>query len=400
MSFPLLIENESGALSRVVGPVLGPRLQHRIADRRADRRRLAVAHDHRHHRLGRHHRADHQAAEQAVEVVKVVDLSEAAHIERELMLVKVRATGKDREERSAWPTSSAAASSTSPTRPTPSNSPATGPSSTPSRRHRGALILEVVRTGACGIGRGDRILQDLAVRSLPPAVPPDTGRTPARINSHDHRYQEGVPHMKVYYDKDADLSLIKGKKVTIVGYGSQGHAHAQNLSRIPASTSPSACARAAARGTRPKNAGLTVKEVGEAVKGADFVMLLLPDENIRQGLRERRRAEHQEGRRPRLRPRLQHPLQPGRAARRPRRRHDRAEGAGPHRPRTYCARRRRAVADRRPPGQRARHATSRCRTPAAIGGGKAGVIETSFREETETDLFGEQVVLCGGATSS
>src|SRR3954451_9584690 len=85
--------------------------------------------------------------------------------------------------------------------------------------------------------------------------------------------------MKVYYDKDADLSLIKGKQVTIVGYGSQGHAHAFNLkeSGMNVMVGLRAGGPSWAKATA---AGLTVKEVGEAVKGADFVMMLMPDEHI------------------------------------------------------------------------------------------------------------------------
>src|SRR5664280_3915661 len=85
--------------------------------------------------------------------------------------------------------------------------------------------------------------------------------------------------MKVYYDKDADLSLIKGKKVTIVGYGSQGHAHAQNLSdsgvKVTVGLRPGG-----ASWNKVGKAGIKVEEVGKAVKGADVVMMLLPDENI------------------------------------------------------------------------------------------------------------------------
>ena len=84
--------------------------------------------------------------------------------------------------------------------------------------------------------------------------------------------------MKVYYDKDADLSLVKGKKVTIIGYGSQGHAHAQNLTdsgvKVTVGLRPGG-----ASWDKVKKAKIAVKEVGEAVKGADLVMVLLPDEN-------------------------------------------------------------------------------------------------------------------------
>ena len=143
-----------------------------------------------------------------------------------------------------------------------------------------------------------------------------------------------------------------------------------------------------------------MKEVAEAVKGADFVMILLPDEHHAAGLQGDDRAQHQEGRDARLRPRLQHPLRADRAARRPRRDHDRAQGPGPPGALDLHPGRRRAGADRGAPGPVGQGAaTWRCPTPAAIGGRTAGVIETNFREETETDLFGEQAVLCGGTSS-
>src|SRR5450759_4671904 len=85
--------------------------------------------------------------------------------------------------------------------------------------------------------------------------------------------------MKVYYDKDADLSLIKGKKVTIVGYGSQGHAHAINLHDSGMKVTVG-LRKSGASWDKARKAGLKVAEVGEAVRGADFVMMLMPDEHI------------------------------------------------------------------------------------------------------------------------
>ncbi|HTJ92684.1 MAG TPA: NAD(P)-dependent oxidoreductase, partial [Pararobbsia sp.] len=85
--------------------------------------------------------------------------------------------------------------------------------------------------------------------------------------------------MKVYYDKDADLSLIKGKQVTIIGYGSQGHAHAQNLKESGVHVTVGLRKGGASWG-KAEAAGLTVKEVAESVKNADVVMMLLPDEQI------------------------------------------------------------------------------------------------------------------------
>ena len=85
--------------------------------------------------------------------------------------------------------------------------------------------------------------------------------------------------MNVYYDKDADLSLIKGKNVTIIGYGSQGHAHAQNLNDSGCKVTV-ALRRGGASWAKAEGAGLKVAEIAEAVKTADVVMILLPDEQI------------------------------------------------------------------------------------------------------------------------
>ena len=95
--------------------------------------------------------------------------------------------------------------------------------------------------------------------------------------------------MKVYYDKDADLSLIKGKNVTIVGYGSQGHAHAQNLNDSGVRVTVG-LRRGGASWSKAEKAGLKVAAVADAVKNADVVMILLPDEQIAAVYRERRRS--------------------------------------------------------------------------------------------------------------
>ena len=85
--------------------------------------------------------------------------------------------------------------------------------------------------------------------------------------------------MKVFYDKDCDLSLIKGKTVAIIGYGSQGHAHAQNLHESGVKVIVG-LRKGGASWNKAANAGLEVKEVADAVKSADIVMMLLPDEKI------------------------------------------------------------------------------------------------------------------------
>jgi ketol-acid reductoisomerase len=201
--------------------------------------------------------------------------------------------------------------------------------------------------------------------------------------------------MKVYYDKDADLSLIKGKKVTIVGYGSQGHAHAQNLNDSGVNVTVG-LRRAGASWAKAEKAGLKVAEVGEAVKGADVVMILLPDEQIaavyKNDVEPNIRAEaslafahgfnvHYGQVVPRedLDVWMVAPKAPGHTVR-----STYSHGGGvPH-----------LIAVHADRSGRARDLA--LSYAAANGGGKAGIIETSFREETETDLFGEQAVLCGG----
>jgi len=201
--------------------------------------------------------------------------------------------------------------------------------------------------------------------------------------------------MKVFYDKDADLSLIKGRKVTIVGYGSQGHAHAQNL-RDSGIKITVGLRKGGASWDKAKKAGLAVKEIAEAVKGADVVMLLMPDEqiasvyaaevepNIRKGaaLAFAHGFNVHYGQvvpRKDLDVIMIAPKAPGHTVR-----GTYAQGGGV--PMLIAVH---------------QNATKKARDialsyAAAIGGGKAGIIETNFREETETDLFGEQVVLCGG----
>jgi ketol-acid reductoisomerase len=201
--------------------------------------------------------------------------------------------------------------------------------------------------------------------------------------------------MKVYYDKDADLSLIKGKKVTIVGYGSQGHAHAQNLSDSGVKVTVG-LRKGGASWSKVEKAGLQVAEVGEAVKGADVVMLLLPDEQIAAVYRESVEPNIREGAslafahgfnvhfgqvvpRADLDVWMVAPKAPGHTVR-----DTYSRGGGvPH-----------LIAVHADKSGKARDLA--LSYAAANGGGKAGIIETNFREETETDLFGEQAVLCGG----
>jgi ketol-acid reductoisomerase len=202
--------------------------------------------------------------------------------------------------------------------------------------------------------------------------------------------------MKVFYDKDCDLKLIKGKKVAIIGYGSQGHAHALNLNDSGIKVTVGA-RKGGPSWDKVKKAKLIAAEVKEAVKGADFVMMLMPDEHIA--------AVYNEDVAPNMKkgatlafahgfnvhygqvvPRsdidvvMIAPKAPGHTVR-----GTYAQGGG-----VPCL-----VAVHQDVSGKARDMA--LSYACAIGGGRAGIIETNFREETETDLFGEQAVLCGGA---
>ncbi|MDE2150570.1 MAG: ketol-acid reductoisomerase [Gammaproteobacteria bacterium] len=204
--------------------------------------------------------------------------------------------------------------------------------------------------------------------------------------------------MKVFYDKDADLSLIQSKTVAVIGYGSQGHAHALNLKDSGVEVVVG-LRRESKSWAKAKNAGLAVKSVDEAVKAADLVMILAPDQD--------QKRIYETGIAPNLKPgttlAFAHgfnihfqliepradldvimiaPKGPGHMVR-----STYIQGGGV--PCLICV---------------AQDASGSARDTAlayatAIGGGRAGILETSFREETETDLFGEQAVLCGGATA-
>lgn len=204
--------------------------------------------------------------------------------------------------------------------------------------------------------------------------------------------------MKVFYDQDADLSIIRDQRVAVLGYGSQGHAHANNLkdSGVEVVVGLRAGSTSAAKAQK---VGLEVAAVADAVDGADIVMVLVPDE--------RQASLYQEQIEPNLKqgaallfahgfnihfgfitPRsdtdvfMIAPKGPGHLVR-----STFTQGGG-----VPCL-----IAIHQDASGNAREAA--LSYAAAIGGGRAGVIETTFREETETDLFGEQTVLCGGLTS-
>ncbi|HET6470662.1 MAG TPA: ketol-acid reductoisomerase [Pseudomonadales bacterium] len=205
--------------------------------------------------------------------------------------------------------------------------------------------------------------------------------------------------MQVYYDKDADLSIIQGMKVAVIGYGSQGHAHANNLRDSGVKNLVVGLRKGSDSWRKAEKAGLAVAEVPTAVKGADVVMILTPDElqpalyrdQIEPNLKQGAAIAFGHGFNIHfqlIQPRADldvimiAPKGPGHTVR-----STYVEGGGV--PSLIAI---------------AQNASGSAKETAlsyasANGAGRAGVIETSFREETETDLFGEQAVLCGGAAA-
>ena len=202
--------------------------------------------------------------------------------------------------------------------------------------------------------------------------------------------------MNIFYDKDCDLSIIQGKKVAIIGYGSQGHAHALNLKDSGVDVTVG-LRKDSSSWKKAENAGLKVAEVEEAVKQADLVMILTPDEfqkqlysdviepNIKQGATlafAHGFSIHYNQVVPRkdLDVIMIAPKAPGHTVR-----NEFATGGGiPDLIAVY----------QDASGQAKQVALSYA---MGVGGGRSGIIETTFKDETETDLFGEQAVLCGGA---
>jgi len=201
--------------------------------------------------------------------------------------------------------------------------------------------------------------------------------------------------MNIYYDKDCDLSLIKGMKVTILGYGSQGHAHANNLKDTGVDVTVG-LRSGSASAAKAEKAGLKVKDVDDAVKSADLVMVLTPDEfqsqlykgNIEPNIKKggvlafaHGFAIHYNQIVPRadLDVIMIAPKAPGHTVR-----NEFTKGGGiPD-----------LVAVFQDASGKAKDVA--LSYASAIGGGRTGIIETTFKDETETDLFGEQAVLCGG----
>ena len=203
--------------------------------------------------------------------------------------------------------------------------------------------------------------------------------------------------MKVYYDKDADLSVIRGKQVAIVGYGSQGHAHALNLKESGARVVV-ALREGSGSIQKAQAAGLVVKNIPEAVKDADLVMILAPDEQHKKLYTQSIEPNLKKGATLAvahgfsihfgfIQPRsdldviMIAPKGPGHLVR-----STFVQGGG-----VPCL-----IAVKQDASGKARDTA--LSYASAIGGGRAGIIETTFKDETETDLFGEQAVLCGGAS--
>ena len=205
--------------------------------------------------------------------------------------------------------------------------------------------------------------------------------------------------MRVYYDRDADANLIKGRKVAVIGYGSQGHAHAANMRDSGVADVAVALREGSASAKKAEAAGFAVMSVAEAARWADVSMMAAPDElqaeiydrhlapnmkegaalafahglNIHFGLVEPRAD---------LDIFMIAPKGPGHTVR-----SEYVRGGG-----VPCL----VAVAQNPSGNALEIALSYA---SAIGGGRAGVIETTFKEECETDLFGEQAVLCGGVTA-
>jgi len=205
--------------------------------------------------------------------------------------------------------------------------------------------------------------------------------------------------MRVYYDRDADVNLIKGKKVLVVGYGSQGHAHAMNLRDSGVKDVRVALRPGSASAQKAEAAKFHVMSPSEGAKWADVVMILTPDElqaalyanDLRPNMRPDTALAFAHGfnihfklvePRPDMDVFMIAPKGPGHTVR-----SEYVKGGG-----VPCL----VAVEQNPSANALELALSYA---SAIGGGRAGVIETTFKEECETDLFGEQAVLCGGLSS-
>ncbi|MBI5681673.1 MAG: ketol-acid reductoisomerase [Deltaproteobacteria bacterium] len=204
--------------------------------------------------------------------------------------------------------------------------------------------------------------------------------------------------MKVYYDKDASLEIIRKRKVAVIGYGSQGHAHSQNLKESGVDVVVG-LRKDGGSWKKAEGAGLKVLEVAAAVKQADVVMILVPDElqgdlyknEIAPNLKKGAYLAFAHGFNihfgqivpdASINVFMAAPKGPGHLVR-----HEYTKGNGVPM----------LIAVHQDPSKDTKDVA--LSYASAIGGGRAGIIETTFRDETETDLFGEQAVLCGGTTA-
>jgi ketol-acid reductoisomerase len=202
--------------------------------------------------------------------------------------------------------------------------------------------------------------------------------------------------MNVFYDKDCDLSIIQGKKVAIIGYGSQGHAHALNLRDSGAKNLVVALREGSASAKKAEAEGLKVMGIAEAAAWCDLIMFTMPDElqadtykkYVHDNIREGAAIAFAHGLNVHfglIEPKsgidviMMAPKGPGHTVR-----GEYTKGGG-----VPCL----VAVDKDATGRALEIGLSYC---SAIGGGRSGIIETNFREECETDLFGEQAVLCGG----
>jgi len=202
--------------------------------------------------------------------------------------------------------------------------------------------------------------------------------------------------MRVYYDRDCDINLIKDKKVAILGYGSQGHAHALNLRDSGAKNLVVALREGSASAKKAKGEGLTVMGIAEAAAWCDLMMFTMPDElqaetykkYVHDNIREGAAIAFAHGlnihfalidAKPGVDVIMMAPKGPGHTVR-----GEFSKGGG-----VPCL----VAVDQDASGKALEIGLSYC---SAIGGGRSGIIETTFKEECETDLFGEQSVLCGG----
>ncbi len=204
--------------------------------------------------------------------------------------------------------------------------------------------------------------------------------------------------MRVYYDRDADINLIKDKKIVIVGYGSQGHAHAMNLRDSGIEDVAIALRDGSPSRKKAENAGFKVMTPSESASWADIIMMLTPDELQSEIYNNEIAANIKDGTAlafahglnihfDLIKPNanidviMMAPKGPGHTVRA-----EYVRGAG-----VPCL----VAVNQNPSGNALEIAIA---YSSAIGGGRAGIIETTFKEECETDLFGEQSVLCGGLT--